>query len=101
MHKQLIHKRKFCIREREGAPIRYGWVQPITSHNPLRIVFQQWMNIVADLRKAKSARDVFGYLFAPPGWQPDGNGPTTANLRRQTNRVATESIPIGDEVAAE
>ena len=99
----LIFDRMFgtYIPEREGAPIRYGWVQPITSHNPLRIVFQQWMNIVADLRKANSARDVFGYLFAPPGWQPDGNGPTTANLRRQTNRVATESIPIGDEVAAE
>ena len=98
----LIFDRMFgtYIAERDDIKIRYGWVQPITSHNPLRIVFQQWMNIVADLRKAKSARDVFGYLFAPPGWQPDGNGPTTANLRRQTNRVAMESIPIGDEVAA-
>ena len=70
------------IAERDDIKPRYGWVQPITSHNPLRIAFQQWINIVADLRKARSARDVSGYLFGPPGWQPDGNGPTTENLRK-------------------
>ena len=72
------------IPERDELKPVYGWVQPITSHNPLRVIFQQWINIFNDLRKARSLRDVFGYLFGPPGWQPDGNGPTTENLRKQT-----------------
>ncbi len=71
------------IPENRTTPIRYGWVKPIMSNNPLRVVFQQWLDIVADLRGARSLRDVGGYLFGPPGWQPDGNGPTTENLRRQ------------------
>lgn len=72
------------VPERDELKPVYGWVQPITSHNPLRVIFQQWINIFADLRKARSMRDVLGYLFGPPGWQPDGNGPTTENLRKQT-----------------
>ena len=67
-------------------------MQPITSNNPLRIVFQQWINIFGDLRKAKSAREVLGYLFAPPGWQPDGKGPTTENLRRALTPSASNIV---------
>ena len=73
------------IPERDELKPVYGWVQPITSHNPLRVIFQQWINIFADLRKARSVRDVLGYLFGPPGWQPDGNGPTTENLRKRAS----------------
>lgn len=82
----LIFDRLFgtYIPERDELKPNYGWVQPINSNNPLRVVFQQWINIVSDLRRARSARDACGYLFGPPGWQPDGNGPTTENLRRQT-----------------
>lgn len=81
----LIFDRLFgtYVPERDDIKPRYGWVQPILSHNPLRIAFQQWINIFADLRKARSTREVLGYLFGPPGWQPDGNGPTTENLRKQ------------------
>lgn len=71
------------VAERQDIKPRYGWVTPMTSNNPLRIVFQPWMDIIADLRRARSARDAAGYLLGPPGWQPDGNGPTTENLRRQ------------------
>jgi hypothetical protein len=55
------------------------------------------MNIFGDLRNAKSVRDVFGYLFAPPGWQPDGNGLTTENLRKQAAAIA----PANQAVRAE
>ena len=43
-----------------------------------------------DLKTARSARDVFGYLFGPPGWRPDGNGETTEDLRRRAALVADE-----------
>ena len=79
------------VREREDIKPRYGWVQPIMSHNPLRIAFQQWINICDDLRQAKSARDVAGYLFGPPGWQPDGMGMTTENLRKQAMQQGVDT----------
>lgn len=84
----LIFDRMFgtYIPEKRDVPIRYGWVQPITSNNPLRVAFQQWINVWADLRQAKSAREIAGYLFGPPGWQPDGKGQTTENLRAQAAR---------------
>jgi sterol desaturase/sphingolipid hydroxylase (fatty acid hydroxylase superfamily) len=81
------------VPERDDIKPRYGWVQPIKSHNPLRIAFQQWINIFHDLRQAKSARDVAGYLFGPPGWQPDGKGMTTENLRRQAGSAIAPSTP--------
>ena len=80
----LIFDRMFgtYTPEKRDVPIRYGWVQPITSNNPLRVAFQQWINVWADLRQAKSAREIAGFLFGPPGWQPDGKGQTTENLRK-------------------
>ena len=39
------------VPERDDLKPRYGWVKPLTSNNPLRIVFQPWIDIVADLRK--------------------------------------------------
>ncbi len=34
-----------------------------------------------DLGRARSLREFAGYVFGPPGWRPDGTGPTAANLR--------------------
>lgn len=71
------------IPENRTTDIRYGWVKPITSNNPLRVVFQQWIDLLRDVRQARSLRDAAGYLFGPPGWRPDGKGQTTDDLRRQ------------------
>ncbi len=71
------------IPERDEEKPIYGWVQPIETHNPLAIVFRPWRDLFRDLKTARSIRDVIGFGFAPPGWQPDGNGPTTENLRKR------------------
>ena len=94
----LIFDRMFgtYVPERDDIKPRYGWVQPMLSHNPLRIAFQQWLNIFHDVRRANSAREVAGYLFGPPGWQPDGNGMTTENLRKH---AAMPPKPIAVEAA--
>jgi sterol desaturase/sphingolipid hydroxylase (fatty acid hydroxylase superfamily) len=70
------------VPERDDEKPIYGWVQPMQSHNPLAIVFRPWRDLFRDLKTARSARDVAGFLLRPPGWQPDGNGPTTENLRK-------------------
>jgi hypothetical protein len=38
--------------------------------------------IARDLRQAGSLGAAWGYLFAPPGWSPDGSSLTAAQLRR-------------------
>jgi hypothetical protein len=34
-----------------------------------------------DLGRSRNLREAIGYVFGPPGWRPDGTGPTAANVR--------------------
>ena len=67
--------------ERDDVPCRYGWVHPITSANPLKVEFTQWLHLLRDLLAARSLRALLGHLLMPPGWRPDGPGETTDELR--------------------
>lgn len=69
------------VAERDDRPLRFGLLTPVTSHNPLRIAFHEWLRIGADLRGCRSARGALGLLFGPPGWSPTGTGNTTRELR--------------------
>lgn len=69
------------VPESDEEPCVYGWVEPIHSYNPLRVEFTQWAMLARDLAGARSLREIAGYLFRPPGWQPDGPGKTTEALR--------------------
>jgi sterol desaturase/sphingolipid hydroxylase (fatty acid hydroxylase superfamily) len=71
--------------ERDAVPCRYGLTHPLTSANPLRIVFHEWIAIVRDLRLARGWRERLGVLFAAPGWRADGTGTTTADLQRRAD----------------
>lgn len=70
------------VQEREDDPPRYGIVHNIDTFNPVRIAFHEWAAIARDVAKSRSAREVVGYVFGPPGWRPDGNGPTARNIRQ-------------------
>jgi sterol desaturase/sphingolipid hydroxylase (fatty acid hydroxylase superfamily) len=89
--------------EREDLPCRFGLVKPLTSNNPLVVEFHEWASLARDLWRARSLREYLGYLFAPPGWRPDGEGLTTAALRRAA--AAPEARPDAEDwpaaVAAE
>jgi sterol desaturase/sphingolipid hydroxylase (fatty acid hydroxylase superfamily) len=69
--------------ERADLPCRYGWVQPITSHNPLKVELHQWLVLFRDLGRARSVREFVGLLFKPPGWRAHGAGETTAELQKR------------------
>jgi sterol desaturase/sphingolipid hydroxylase (fatty acid hydroxylase superfamily) len=75
----------YVAQRADDAP-RYGLVTQIASNNPLRIALNEWLAIACDLRTAHSLREVMGYLFAAPGWRPDGHGNTTANLREAASQ---------------
>lgn len=69
------------IGERADLPCDYGLVSRLTSYNPFVINLTPWIGLARDLAGARSAGEVWHYLFAPPGWRPDGAGLTTAALR--------------------
>lgn len=58
------------VEEREDQPCRYGLVHPQTSYNPLRVEFDQWLSLFADLLKARKLGDFVGFLVRPPDWRP-------------------------------
>ena len=79
--------------ERDDLPCRYGLVHPLTSHNPLKVEFFEWISLGRDLARARSLRSALGHLFKPPGWVPQGEGHTTAELRARLQR--TVGLPGG------
>jgi sterol desaturase/sphingolipid hydroxylase (fatty acid hydroxylase superfamily) len=80
----IIWDRLFGSFAAEDArePVRYGITHDLTTFNPLRIAVHEVVAITQDLRKTRSLRHAFGYLFAPPGWSPDGSSRTAAQQRR-------------------
>ena len=72
------------IPERDDVPCDYGTITPaVSSRNPFVLNFSPWVGLFKDLRTARSPREVWMYMFGPPGWRPDGEGLTTAEIRRR------------------
>ena len=71
------------VEERADEPVRYGLVHPSTTYNPIVNQFEHWVSLFRDIAKSAKPWHAIGYLMMPPGWEPDGKGTTTENLRRE------------------
>ena len=71
------------LPEKADVPCRFGLVKPVQSYNLLTIELAHWQALLRDLQSARTMREACAYLFNSPGWRPDGQGETTADLRRQ------------------
>ena len=83
------------VAERDEVKCDFGLVSPhVSSRNPFVLNFGPWIGLVKDLVSARSAREVWMYLFGAPGWRPDGTGLTAAELRKahalRTERAETQ-----------
>lgn len=85
--------------EDEREPCRFGLLKQVNTHNPFVIVFQEWVKIFKDLKSAKELRHVLGFLFAEPGWSPDGKGQTTKNIRKNLYLADNQSVDVGEQSA--
>lgn len=90
------------ISETDEEPPRYGLVKNLGDFNILRVAFHEWIGIGRDLMTARSVREVFGYLFGPPGWSPDGSRDTSKTLKekwlaRQEAAKAEPAPPLAAE----
>jgi sterol desaturase/sphingolipid hydroxylase (fatty acid hydroxylase superfamily) len=80
------------IPERKDVPCDYGLIShPTSSRNPFVVNFEPWIGLWKDLWSARSPREVVMYLFAPPGWRPDGAGLTTAEIRKRAGLAPASS----------
>ena len=78
----IIWDRMFgTFQPEEERPV-YGLTRNIHTYNPFRIATHEWIDIWKDLRKARSWRDAWHYLFDAPGWSHDGSKQTTKQLRQ-------------------
>jgi len=51
---------------RDDIEIRYGLTNPVLSHNPVRIAFNEWLALARDVRAARGARARMRLIFGPP-----------------------------------
>ncbi|MFN7397952.1 MAG: sterol desaturase family protein [Sandaracinobacter sp.] len=67
--------------ERDNDRPHYGIVKALPTLNPFWAAVHEWVTIARDAVAARSARELLGRLFGPPGWQPDGAGETSETIR--------------------
>ena len=71
------------VAERADDRPRYGIVRNLATFNVLKIAAHEWIGLFSDIARAKNLREAFCYIFAPPGWSPDGSRDTTNSLKKQ------------------
>jgi len=76
--------------EDDSDPVKFGLTENINTFHPLKMVFHEWKNIIADVKKSPSIGDKFRYLFGPPGWSHDGSKKTSRQLRNELKMKETK-----------
>ena len=78
------------VAEEEKEELVFGLTENIKTHNPIKMVFHEWINIAKDLKKPSNLKAKFMYVFGPPGWSHDGSKKTARQLRDElSNKNAT------------
>ncbi|WP_044212006.1 sterol desaturase family protein [Flammeovirga sp. OC4] len=65
-----IWDRMFGTYQEEIHKPTYGITKPINTINPIMVHLVEYIDILRDLRKAKSIKEAWNYVTKPPGWKP-------------------------------
>ena len=66
----IVWDRMFGTFQKELHTPTYGLTKPVNTYNLFTLQYGEYINIVRDVRQARSWRDRLGYVFGPPGWTP-------------------------------
>jgi sterol desaturase/sphingolipid hydroxylase (fatty acid hydroxylase superfamily) len=66
----IVWDKLFGSFEPELRRIKYGLTKNIRTHNPIKVGYHEFADIVRDVRRAKRLPDRLGYVFKHPGWKP-------------------------------
>ncbi|ART74264.1 C-5 sterol desaturase (plasmid) [Mycobacterium dioxanotrophicus] len=83
----IIWDRAFGSFQEELHRPAYGLTKPVNTYNLFKLQYGEYANMVADVRCAKGLRNKLGYIFGPPGWQPER--PRAVENPRARNRADT------------
>lgn len=61
----ILYDRIFGTFTEEKGPCRYGLVEPVGSHNPIRILTAGWVALYRGARQQTGFFNVLRYLFGP------------------------------------
>ncbi len=79
----IIWDRIFGTFEPEVEKPVYGLVKNIETYNPVKVAFNEWLFMFKDAFKSKvSVKNRFLYFFKPPGWNHDGSGVLSKDMRK-------------------
>lgn len=79
----IIWDKIFGSFQEEKFRPTYGLTKNVHTFNPVFVAFHEWRNMALDLRKAKTWKQAFHYLFDSPGWSHDASSKTTRQLRKE------------------
>ncbi|MDB4972505.1 MAG: Sterol desaturase [Myxococcaceae bacterium] len=78
------------VAERSDDPPVYGITKNIETYHPVRIAFHEWRALFRDVWRTPRLRDKVRYLFAPPGFSPDGSTLTSKQLQAKLRASPAE-----------
>ena len=65
----IVWDRLFNSFTEEKAPVKYGALHPVTSHQPFFVGFHLWADIFRDVMASRSWKDRLLHILAPPDWK--------------------------------
>ena len=83
----IVWDRLFGTFEPEGEPVDYGLTRNLDTDALVTAATHEWAAWIADLRSARSLREVVGFTFGPPGWRPETLEHTAAAVRAAARRA--------------
>ncbi|WP_367206097.1 sterol desaturase family protein, partial [Lutibacter sp.] len=70
--------------ELKEEKVIYGLTSNITTYNPIKIAFHEWIAVFKDAISAKTKFiNKLKYFIKPPGWKHDGSGILSDDLRKE------------------
>lgn len=77
----------FAEEDNRNEAIQFGLTKKLDQpYHPVKIIFHEWQNIVADMKKKLPLTIKLKYLFYPPGWSHDGSSKTSKQLRAEAKK---------------
>lgn len=67
--------------QEKGLEPKYGILKDPETFNPIKLNTHEFSAIIRDVKKAKSLKEGFMYIFGPPGWSPDNSTLTAKQMQ--------------------
>lgn len=85
----IFWDKMFNSFEEEKAEVEYGILHPEKSKNPIRILFNPWINLAKQVASVPGWKNRFLTLWHSPGWSHDGSSQTAKEMQAEFNRKSS------------